>query len=409
VLASPALAGPLVDRAVEALRDDPVYVDPRAERTLDESEAGQLRERIASAGTPIYVAVLPAAAGEASDVVREIRAELGRDGTYAVVAGNQFRAASTELEVRELANDAINDHGNEGVLPTLLGFVDRVSGEQGRPSGEPAEESDGSGAGTLILLGVGAGGIGFFALRRRRKKRVEQVELAEVKQEAQADLLALADDVRALDLDVEMPGADRQAKEDYATALTAYERADKALDRARRPDDLEAVSSALEEGRYAMASAKARLEGREPPERRPPCFFDPRHGPSVEEAEWSPPGGAPRPVPVCAADAQRIADGLEPVAREVTVGGERRPYWEASRAYGPYAGGFFGGAGGLLPGLLIGSMLGGAWGAGPAYGSSGEDAGDDYGGGDYGGGGDFGGGDFGGGGGFGGGDFGGGD
>ena len=104
--------------------------------------------------------------------------------------------------------------------------------------------------------------------------------------------------------------------------------------------------------------------------------------------DWAPPGGEPRPVPVCAADAARIHDGLEPESREVLVGGERRPYWAAGPAYAPYAGGFFGAFGGLLPGLLLGSML-----SGPMFGGGGQDdAGGGFG--DLGGGGDFGGGGF---------------
>jgi MYXO-CTERM domain-containing protein len=414
-----AQAGPLIDRAVAALRDDPVYVDPEAERAPSDAEADRLRDRIADSDAAMYVAVLPAAVrseagGSTSEVLRAIANGLRRDGTYAVVAGNQFRAGSTTLERGEasrLATEAFEEHGDEGVAATLLGFVDRVAEASGGPAGGPAdesaEESDGSNAGLWILLGVGAGGIGLFALRRRRRREAEQAELAEVKREAQNDLLALAEDIRALDLDVQMPDADPRVKEDYAHAVACYERADQALDRARTPDDMEAVSRALEEGRFAMASAKARLEGRPPPEHRPPCFFDPRHGPSVEDVEWAPAGGTPRPVPVCAADAQRIRDGLDPEAREVTVGGERRPYWDAPAAYGPYAGGFFGGAAGIFPGLIIGSLLGSSlgWGAGPAYGA-GDDY-DDFGGGDFGGG-DFGGGDFGGGD-FGGGDFGGGE
>src|SRR3712207_7562347 len=42
------------------------------------------------------------------------------------------------------------------------------------------------------------------------------------------------------------------------------------------------------------------------------CFFDPRHGPSARDVEWAPPGGAPRLVPACAADAVRIEDGEDP-------------------------------------------------------------------------------------------------
>jgi len=219
----------------------------------------------------------------------------------------------------------------------------------------------------------------------------------EVRRTAQDDLLALADDIRALDLDVEMPGASPDGKRSYAKAVDLYERADRAFDRAQAPEDLEAVSAALEEGRFAMASAKAHLEGREPPERRPPCFFDPRHGPSVRDVEWEPSGGTMRPVPACAADAIRIEEGHEPLAREVMVRGQARPYWEAPAYYGPYAGGFFGGFGtGLLPALFVGSLLGGGLGLGGPI-LFGGDENLDFGGGEFEdvGGDSFGGGDFG--------------
>jgi hypothetical protein len=191
-----------------------------------------------------------------------------------------------------------------------------------------------------------------------------------------------------------MPDADARAKEHYNQAVERYTDAEQRLDAVRRPDDLEPVTSALEEGRWAMEAAKAELAGRDPPERRPPCFFDPRHGPSVDDVEWAPPGGQPRPVPVCAADLQRISDGIEPEYRQVPYGGQMVPYWAAGPAYVPWAGGFFGG--GLLPGLFIGSLLGGGlYGGFPGDASAGD--GGDFGGGDFGGGdlGDFGGGDFG--------------
>ena len=139
----------------------------------------------------------------------------------------------------------------------------------------------------------------------------------------------------------------------------------------------------------------ARWRAQAPPERRPPCFFDPRHGPSTRDVEWAPDGyGAPRPVPVCEADAVRLEQGQEPMTREVVAGGRRVPMYDAPGFYGPYAGGFFGGFSGFLPGLLFGSMLGGAfggWGADDASGSDGGGFGD-FGGGGGGLGGDFGGG-----------------
>jgi hypothetical protein len=209
----------------------------------------------------------------------------------------------------------------------------------------------------------------------------------------------LGEGIGALDLDVELAKADRAAREDYSRAVGAYDQANTAWNRARTVDDLAPVGAALEEGRWALAAAKARLEGRPVPERRAPCFFDPRHGPSTRDVMWGPPGGAARPVPACEADAQYVEQGVDPGFREIDVGGGQMvPYWSAGPGLSPfYAGGMFGGFGigaGLLGGLMLGSMFS----PGAAFGADGW--GGDFGSGDFGGGdfgGDFGGGDFGGG------------
>ena len=249
----------------------------------------------------------------------------------------------------------------------------------------------------------------FFGHKSRHEREWEEVRAS-----AQDDLVSLGDDIRSLDVDIEMPGVADDAKQRYEQALEAYQRASEIFDRAKRPEDLAPVSETLEEGRFAMAYAKALLEGKPPPERRPPCFFDPRHGPSTEDVDWAPPGGQPRPVPACAADAVRIKDGFAPHGRQVTVGGRQTDYWNAPRHFGPLMGGYFNGfgGGGMLPGLLVGSALGAGLGFGAAelFGGDGDgDGGDgDWGdgdgdggdggwgdGGDGGdGGGDFGGGDF---------------
>ena len=93
-------------------------------------------------------------------------------------------------------------------------------------------------------------------------------------------------------------------------------------------------------------------------------------------------------VPACEADAQRVERGEDPEAREVTVGGQRMPYWAAGPMYAPFMGGFYGA--GILPGLMIGHD------ARQRLGPTADTGGGDFGGGDFGGG-DFGGGDFGGG------------
>jgi hypothetical protein len=56
-----------VSATAEALRRDPVFVDPAAERALTETEADNLRDEIRSPSTPLFVAVLPGSAGDAGD------------------------------------------------------------------------------------------------------------------------------------------------------------------------------------------------------------------------------------------------------------------------------------------------------------------------------------------------------
>ena len=178
--------------------------------------------------------------------------------------------------------------------------------------------------------------------------------MEQLRRVARDDLVSLGDEVRAVDLDVEMPGAAPGAREDLGKALSCYEEAERRFGAARTVEDFGPVTSACEEGRYWMAAVRAQLAGMSAPERRAPCFFDPRHGPSTRDVEWSADGGAARPVPACEADAQRIDAGADPHAREIVLNGRSMPYWNAPGYFGPWAGGYFGGfgfggVGGFLP------------------------------------------------------------
>ena len=287
----------------------------------------------------------------------------------------------------------LEDRDTAAVLSEFVRLVGKARRGEGSstgvgPAGGAGDGSDdGGGKGLLLFAGL-AVVLGLFGLSRRRRRRREQAAAFErVHKVARDDVIALGEEIRALDLDVELPDTDAQAKQHYGVAIECYQQAEQALERARIPEDLEPVSEQLEAGRWEMEAAGARMEGRDVPERRPPCFFDPRHGPSVTDVEWAPPGGQPRSVPACAADAVRIGDGRDPDTRHVSVNGRDVPYWEAGPAYGPFAGGFFGG--GLVPGLVVGSILagdGGLFGGGEE--AAAADAGDF---GDFGGGGDFGG------------------
>jgi hypothetical protein len=410
VFACSAQAGPIINRAAVALRANPVYVDPSAELSISAADQQRLRQTIDTAGAgPVYIAILPAAAeleagGNPDGVLQTLHGQLGQKGTYAVVVGRHFRAGSEGVLPRgvagQLATEALDAHRSEGVTATLVDFVDRVAAaRQGGGTGGRGSGSPGAGGSVLIGLLIAAA-VAFLIFRAVNGRRRQQAELAEVKAAAHDDLIALADDVQKLE---EPAASNPSAKAEYTQALDCYDTATRSYDRATQPRQLEAVTSALEEGRYHMSAAEAVLAGRTPPERRAPCFFDPRHGPSTRDVEWSPPGGAPRNVPACEADAQAVERGGEPAHRQVMANGRMVPYWNAPPYFSPWASGYFMpfGGRGFLSGLFLGELLGGAYG-GFGYGSwSGAGTGGGFGswsaggGSDFGGGMDFGGGDFG--------------
>jgi hypothetical protein len=229
----------------------------------------------------------------------------------------------------------------------------------------------------LLVLG-GLVGAAVLAGRSSRAREAERkaAELAPVKQLAQEDVTALGVELQELDLDVAGRQLGAGANADYQRALDAYEASKTAADAMSRPEDVRHVTEILEDGRYAMACVRARVDGKPLPQRRPPCFFDPRHGLSVADVPWSPPHGAHRDVPACALDVERVRAGAEPDIRKVMVGSRRVPYWQGGRAYQPYAMGYFG-AFGPMEWMFMGMLFSGGFeGLGEGIGGVGEGFGD---------------------------------
>jgi len=216
---------------------------------------------------------------------------------------------------------------------------------------------------------------------RRSKERAlaqRQAELEPVKKFAFEDITALGEELQSLDLELAGRELDPGANADYQRALDAYESAKTAGDRIAQPEDIRHVTEILEDGRYAMACVRARVDGQPLPTRRPPCFFDPRHGLSVADVPYAPPGGAVRDVPACALDAERVRAGADPDIRKVMVGSQRVPYWQGGRAYQPYAAGYFGRTG-VMDMMFMGMMFGGLGGfdaLGDGLGALGDGVGD---------------------------------
>jgi type II secretory pathway pseudopilin PulG len=308
-----------------------------------------------------------------------------------------------------IATTAVSQHNND-VNAALTSFVQDVQQQAGSAAdgGSAAPSSSGGVNGGLIALGViivaALAGFFLFLRPRRQRRQAEQAEqLAEAKAAAQDDLIALNTAITDHGNDVSIASSPEAVTEQTA-ALDAYERGTRALDAARSPADMGAVSRSIAEGRYRLACAEAVAHGADKPGRRPMCFFDPRHGMSVADVSWAPPDGGPsRDVAVCL-DCERIINrGDQPEMRTVRDrSGGRVEYVNAG--FAPAYWGGFGYGGPMLTGFLLGNALATppviindyGYGYGEA-GYGGGYGGDNFGGGDFGGG-DYGGGDFGGGG-----------
>jgi hypothetical protein len=224
----------------------------------------------------------------------------------------------------------------------------------------------------LVLLIVAVLIVGGVVLYRRHaigqrqaeERAALETQLATSKRAADEDVTKFGEELQRLDSDVAGHALDEPMQQDYQRALDAYDNAKMSLDAVTQPEEIRHVTEILEDGRYAVACVKARIVGEPLPAKRPPCFFNPAHGPSSQDVNWAPPGGVPRSVPACPADAERVLAGADPYIRTVQVGAQRVPYWEGGQAYAPWAQGYYSRWSGsdMLSGMLIGGLLFGGMG-----------------------------------------------
>lgn len=212
----------------------------------------------------------------------------------------------------------------------------------------------------LVLLGLLVLGIYVHNARQASTRRALDLGLASAA--ADDDIKNFANALGELKVAPAMGSLTSGTQREYERALESLDTAGMALAKASRPLEIGPVTEALERGQYAAACVRARLSGHGLPSRRPPCFFNPQHGPSNQDVDWAPRGEEPRPLPACAEDAERLAVGNEPDIRQVIVGtgAITVDYWRAGEAFAGYVYGYFGSfaAGGRLPGPLTAAMQG---------------------------------------------------
>ena len=207
-----------------------------------------------------------------------------------------------------------------------------------------ASSSDRNGGGGTFLLFVPF--VLFFVIARlarsgRRRGRLSaaapvQQAVGVNEQVLRAELSVLADDAMRLEPQVSLHPA---ARDDYESALHRYKVANAALGHSTDQVDLVRVQRVADEATYAMARARAIVEGRRPPE--PPARLQDR-GPRGEPA--------------------------------IQLDEGRNPVYVDSDA--PFRSGWFAGSGGMFGGLLFGSVLGGhaGWIVNDAWDNNGDDS-----------------------------------
>ncbi|MFD8084207.1 hypothetical protein ACFV4F_21225 [Kitasatospora sp. NPDC059722] len=355
-------AGGLSDAAA-TLKKGQVYVAPTMLDRFSQAQADALTKKIEKADKPIFIAVVPDSANK-DTILTDLRTLVGIDGVYGVWRGTGgFMARSDRgamgVGVADRIGGAVARADKGDINATLNDFVDQAA-PQTKGSGVNHSTSIAWVVIPVVLLVLAGAGV-FFLFRRAKKRKEEQAraELEQLRRVVDEDITAYGVELERLDFNPRAADADDVQRTDYSHALESYEKAKRLMDEAKKPEDVKVVTETIEDGRFALATLAARRDKRPLPERRPPCFMDPRHGPSVKDVEWAPAGGSARSVPVCQADADRVAAGLDPAVRTVDTEYGPQPYWNAGPAYAPYAGGYYSSfGGGLLPGLLVGTVLG---------------------------------------------------
>ena len=169
----------------------------------------------------------------------------------------------------------------------------------------------------------------------RRAREARELELVAAdrwrvaRKLADDDVTDLGEQLSELHLDTLASDLDEAASHHYRRALDHYEQAKDKVRTSSTAEDVLGAEQLLADARYHRAAVLALEAGDPLRECREPCFFDPRHGPSMRDVQWSPPSGVARTVSVCAADARRLEGGEAPATRMIRVGDRHVPVHEA--------------------------------------------------------------------------------
>lgn len=287
---SPALAGGTrpADTAA-ALDRDPVYVAPVRSSRLDASAQGRLRLRIVDKNIGrIKIAVIPGAWAREEGGVRAyanaVDADLRGRGALLVYADGNVHVVTSHRYADDAASGAKRAFSAGGGLENeLRRAVDALAEVDPGPSGDARGPEPGSPATSVpggfpdpdkivdsIDQGIKATFIvvlaivvaifslvAFLTLRGLHRAREESEEsLEDARAAAEAERVALGEDIVDLDAVTSMPDVAASARSAYERALDAYEKSGLALQRADSGRRLAVAAALIAKGREDAASAR---------------------------------------------------------------------------------------------------------------------------------------------------------
>src|SRR4051794_8946094 len=237
---APAARAQSLDEVAAALKADHVYGDG----------TDALRSKIGS--DPTFVAVIPADAieGSAGRTLIALRQKVGVKGSYALLAGSEFRTLSDEFDNAAQVGDTLRAKYGTDQQAMLEAFIGRAAKERAGGGGIGA----GAIFAVLVLIALVVGGFALISSRRRARARNDgRSTVGEI--DVMDDFERLGDQIRALELDVTLGEAGRA---EYDRAVDAYTRANEL----QRRGDEAGADRALDEGLAAIAAARERIAGR---------------------------------------------------------------------------------------------------------------------------------------------------
>ena len=290
---APAASGSEYSRSLaKKIEREVVHVDPKAKPRVSVPKAGQIRLRILDkAPGRIKIGVVPESRAEDEGGASGLAAAVGRDldfrGALMIVAGSNVYTLTSHPasnQTVQAVTEAFQRHeGDRG--DQILAAVNGIAAVDPGPSADPARSSSPSGGSpdfgsgddfideigdiiklTTLLIGLTIA-LPFIAvfvwilLRFRRSRREQEEDWDYAREQLRNDLIALGDEIRALDHDTSMPGANALGIADYEAALGQYDRANRALDLADDNPRLRVAEAraAIKEGHRRISDAKVRL------------------------------------------------------------------------------------------------------------------------------------------------------